>query len=145
MVENCVVDVEEKKVLDQSFKELIENRIDKIIVNMDCAPCEVSVVICDDEFIHQLNRDYRDKDKPTDVLSFPGDFEDITDAPVKVLGDIIISVETAKRQAETRNHSLELEMQTLLIHGMLHLLGYTHEGDDDEAVMESKAKELLTD
>jgi probable rRNA maturation factor len=108
-------------------------------------PCNVAVVLCDDKFIHTLNRDFRHKDRPTDVLSFPyGDDIDITEMEnEQMLGDIIISIETAKKQAAEKKHTLRKEVTILLVHGILHLLGYTHEEDHDEAEMESKAREIL--
>lgn len=91
-------------------------------------PTEVSVLLTDDAGIQALNRDYRDLDEPTDVLSFP------TGPGAPVLGDIAISVDTARRQAEARGAALEEELQFLALHGGLHLLGYddvTDEGRDD--------------
>ncbi|MED5373599.1 MAG: rRNA maturation RNase YbeY [Myxococcota bacterium] len=87
--------------------------------------CELSLVACDDAFIRPLNASWRGKDAATDVLSFP------QDDPV-VLGDLVISLETAARQATERNHSLQAELRILLVHGLLHLLGYDHENDEAE-------------
>ena len=104
---------------------------------------ELSLLICDDAFIHPLNRDYRGKDKPTDVLSFAqreGDFA-FEDDPI--LGDVIISLETTIRQAEERKHSTQRELSILLIHGILHLIGYDHIEDDEAEIMETKEKEIL--
>src|ERR1700761_6945041 len=88
---------------------------------------EVSVLLAGDATIRTLNRDYRKKDKATDVLSFPvGDFHG--DAP-KQAGDLAISLETAQRQAEEHGHSLQIEVKVLMLHGLLHLAGYDHETD----------------
>lgn len=90
---------------------------------------ELSIVLCDDPFIHALNREWRGKDAPTDVLSFPMEEGDL-------LGDVVISVETAARDATP--------IRVLLVHGLLHLLGYDHEtGDEDAAEMRAKENELL--
>jgi probable rRNA maturation factor len=107
--------------------------------------CDLSVVLCTDKFIHSLNNDFRKKDRPTDVLSFPygDDLESLHSESVRMLGDIIISVETAGRQAESRGHTLRHEVTVLLVHGILHLLGYTHENDDDETEMNSNADRVL--
>ncbi len=92
-----------------------------------------------DQEIHTLNLQYRKKDKPTDVLSFPLADE----LQPQLLGDVIISVETAARQAQRRSHSLREELQTLLIHGILHLLGYDHEVSRSEATrMHRKEREV---
>ena len=81
-----------------------------------------------DRAMRKLNRDFRGKDKPTDVLSFPGE----ATPEGRHLGDIVISVPTAGRQAEERGHALEREVRTLLLHGVLHCLGYDHETDGGE-------------
>lgn len=108
---------------------------------------EVSVVFCDDAHIHELNRTYRGVDRPTDVLSFAlneGEEPDIVNGPAEnLLGDIIISLDTAARQAEEYGHSLEREMAYLVIHGMLHLLGYDHEKDEDKAEMREEEEYVL--
>lgn len=109
---------------------------------------EVSVVLADDSYIHELNLEYRGKDCPTDVLSFAldeGDEPDIVDGPEEsLLGDIIISLETAARQAEEYSHSLERELAFLTLHGMLHLLGYDHEEDDDRQEMRQQEEHILS-
>ena len=115
---------------------------------------EVSVVLADDEYIHQLNRQYRGKDMPTDVLSFAmndhcaGDPEpDIAEAPDDIeilLGDIIISLETTARQAEEYGHSMERELAYLTVHGMLHLLGYDHEEEEERKEMRQEEEHVLS-
>lgn len=109
---------------------------------------EVSVVLGNDEYIHDLNRQYRDKDCPTDVLSFAlneGNEPEIVDGPEEVLlGDIIISIETAARQAEEYAHSLERELAYLTIHGMMHLLGYDHMTEEDKDEMRQEEEHVLS-
>lgn len=109
---------------------------------------EVSVLLADDEFIRQLNRDYRGKDMATDVLSFAleeGEEPEIFDGPPeKLLGDIIISLETAVRQADEFGHSTEREVAYLAVHGLLHLLGYDHELEQDREQMRSQEEKILT-
>lgn len=104
---------------------------------------ELSVVLTDDAEIHALNRDYRDRDRPTDVLSFAQrEGEDILGG--ELLGDIVISVPTAARQADERGHSLREELLELLAHGLLHLLGYDHELSEEEARRQfARQRELL--
>lgn len=85
---------------------------------------EVGFRLCGDAAIHALNRDYRGKDKPTDVLSFPGP------GGGEGIGDIVISVETARRNAATYGRTLTQELDVLALHGFLHCLGYDHETDD---------------
>ncbi len=103
---------------------------------------EVSVTLCDDEKIHLLNREYRGVDAPTDVLSFP--IFDETDDDFAVLGDIVISLERAKSQAEEYGHSFEREVAFLCVHSVLHLLGYDHEtGEEDEKEMFEKQDRIM--
>jgi probable rRNA maturation factor len=83
---------------------------------------EIALVLAGDRTLHRLNRDYRGKDKPTDVLSFPGE--------AAGLGDIVISVETAERNARRLGRTLPQEIDVLALHGFLHVLGYDHEKDD---------------
>ena len=108
------------------------------------AESELSIVLCDDAFIHPLNRDYRGKDRPTDVLSFAQREGEESDPDDPVLGDIVISVERAQAQADERGHSLETEMRVLLVHGILHLLGYDHEEDADAEEMEAEERRILS-
>lgn len=86
---------------------------------------EISVLLTDDAAIREFNKQYRRKDEPTDVLSFPA-----AESAADVAGDLVISLETAQHQAEERGHSLEMEIKVLLLHGLLHLAGYDHESDD---------------
>jgi len=107
---------------------------------------EISVLFTDDKFIRSLNNKYRGIDKPTDVLSFSLQEGAVKSPEIekdKLLGDIIISVETAQRQADTLNHSMEKELTVLLIHGLLHLTGYDHQEDKDYKIMREKESEIL--
>lgn len=109
---------------------------------------EVDITIVDDEEIHQLNRDYRNVDRPTDVLSFALDEDDedepeLLEGQLHLLGDIIISAETATRQAEEFGHGLEREIVYLAVHGLLHLLGYDHMVGEDKVIMRAKEEEAL--
>jgi len=99
---------------------------------------EISVVLCDDTFIQELNRTHRGKDKPTDVLSFP------QDDPV-VLGDIVISLDTAAKQAEAAGWSHMDEVVLLALHSVLHLLGYDDETVDGAIEMRDKTAVALND
>ena len=88
-------------------------------------PVTLSLLITDDETIHSLNKQYRQQDKPTDVLSFPSD-------EAGYLGDVVISSGVAVRQAHAAGHSVAVELRVLALHGLLHLLGYDHERDDGQ-------------
>lgn len=102
---------------------------------------EISVSFVDDKEIKALNNDYRGKDKATDVLSFP--IEDDFFTPIILLGDVIISVETALEQSIEYGHSLERELSYLTCHSILHLLGYDHIDDEEKKVMRNKEKTIM--
>lgn len=105
---------------------------------------ELSLVLINDQQIKELNRNYRQKNKTTNVLSFPMlDHEEPDDLP-QMLGDIVISVETARREAEASKITVIDHMTVLLVHGLVHLLGYNHElGTDEAAAMAAMERELL--
>ena len=98
----------------------------KVLLSLrkDEAVAEVSIALVDDETMRKLNRQFRHKNRTTDVLTFPGDDS--------YLGDIVISVEQARRQAADEGHSIATEVRYLLLHGILHALGYDHEKDNGE-------------
>ncbi|MBA5715836.1 rRNA maturation RNase YbeY [Bacillus subtilis] len=110
---------------------------------------EVSVTIVSNDDIHQINKEYRGKDAPTDVISFAleeegeGEVEIVGAEMPPVLGDIIISADRTREQAEEYNHSFKRELGFLAVHGFLHLLGYDHMTKEEEEEMFTKQKELL--
>ncbi|MFP4958286.1 rRNA maturation RNase YbeY [Bacillus subtilis] len=110
---------------------------------------EVSVTIVSNDDIHQINKEYRGKDAPTDVISFAleeegeGEIEIVGADMPPVLGDIIISADRTREQAEEYNHSFKRELGFLAVHGFLHLLGYDHMTKEEEEEMFTKQKELL--
>ena len=106
---------------------------------------EVSLSIVDKDTIHKLNKDYRNVDRETDVLSFPMEEEAFDDEgnPIFLLGDIVICLDVARNQAAEFGHSLEREMMYLICHSTLHLLGYDHIEEDDKAKMRAKEKEVM--
>lgn len=110
---------------------------------------EVSVTFTDNEKIHALNKQYRDVDRPTDVLSFPlidfnAEDTSLSSELETMLGDIVISLEKAREQAEEYGHSFEREVAFLCVHSMLHLLGYDHEtSEEDDADMCQRQKEIM--
>jgi probable rRNA maturation factor len=103
---------------------------------------EMSIVITSDEKLRTLNRQYRDVDAPTDVLSFPADFTD-PENKVPYLGDIIISYPRAAHQAAVGGHAVIAEIQLLVVHGVLHLLGYDHTQPSEKNEMWTAQKEIL--
>jgi len=104
---------------------------------------EFNIIIVDNKKIHEINKNYRNVDKETDVISFAlEDYEDVK-LPYRLLGDIYISIDKAITQAIEYNHSLLRELSFLSIHGLLHLLGYDHIKKSDEKIMFDKQKEIL--
>ena len=130
---------QDKIDLDLEFWEEFALKTLKLVDEPDNA--EVSLSFVDNNEIQQLNKDFRNIDKPTDVLSFP--FDNSFNLPIRVLGDVVISTEKAKFQSEEYGHSLEREIGFLMIHGILHLLGYDHENEEDEKEMFDLQKKLL--
>jgi probable rRNA maturation factor len=95
---------------------------------------EVTIVLTADNELQRLNREFLGIDAPTDVLSFPADFID-PDSQHPYLGDILVSVQRACQQADLQNHSAKQELLLLIVHGVLHLLGYDHAAEDEKAQM----------
>jgi probable rRNA maturation factor len=117
-------------------------RIDAMIVLLQLENNEISFVLTDDKTIHQLNKVYRGKDRPTDVLAFAlreGRFAELAGA---VLGDVIVSVQTARKQARERGASTLEEVTMLLAHGLLHLLGWDHETPAKDRRMRAETDRL---
>jgi len=113
------------------------------IMKFEGAPenAELSIVFCDDDFIQKLNNHHLGKNRPTDVLSFPMDEEEF-ETEVRLLGDIVISVESATRQAAKLHHSVALEVVFLLVHGFLHLMGYDHMNKTDLTKMKNREETI---
>lgn len=130
-----------------------ENLLDEILRAADVvgevygvADAEFSITLTDDAHIHALNKKFRGIDRPTDVLSFAfreSDEPEIVGADFEILGDVIISLERAKIQAEEFGHSFLREVIFLEVHGLLHLLGYDHIDDDQRREMEDEQKFIM--
>jgi len=122
----------------------------RVLAAEDAGPTELGVVISDDTTVRELNRRYLGVDEPTDVLSFglgeegDGPFA-LPPGEAAALGEVIVSYPTAVRQAEEQGHSVEAEVAHLLVHGILHLLGYDHLEAEDERVMREREEEILPD
>lgn len=129
--------------LDEKFEEQIQNAIKTSLEHLGFGlNYEISISIVNEDKIRKLNKEYRNNDSVTDVLSFPlfeGD-----DIPEEgMLGDIVICVERVKEQAKDFNHSEERELIYLTVHSLLHLLGYDHIEEDDKLEMRTKEKEIM--
>lgn len=142
--------VDETNELNESNLEFVSNLLNHAAKMEELEiGTEVSVTFVTNEAIHEINKQYRQKDAPTDVISFA--LEEVTEGemvPVgvdmpRVLGDIIISVERTKEQAQEYGHSFERELGFLAVHGFLHLLGYDHMTKEDEEEMFGRQKVIL--
>lgn len=154
-------DIEDDIEISERFKEVVTDTISGSLEFMKCPyDTEINVTFTNNEGIQVLNKEYRDIDKPTDVLSFPmaefttpGDFdtligEDIDnfnqDTEELIFGDIILNIDRIKSQAVDYNHSEIRELAFLVAHSMLHLAGYDHMEDDERVVMEELQEQILT-
>jgi probable rRNA maturation factor len=120
---------------------LIKRLGDAMLATLSLPDAELSVLLTDDTEIHRLNREHRQKDKPTDVLAFAMD-ENVPD-PAGILGDVVISLDTADRQARARRRPLIEEVRFLLAHGVLHLVGYDHAEPIEKREMVAMTRKLV--
>jgi probable rRNA maturation factor len=129
-------------------KRLVRQMAEHMLLELRLPSSELSILLTNDARIHTINREHRGKDKPTDVLSFP-QHEFVAPEkprgklPLLLLGDVVISLETALRQAKGRRRSLEDEVRFLLAHGILHLVGYDHATPSEKKVMTKRTRELV--
>jgi probable rRNA maturation factor len=123
----------------------IKRRLKKILKGLELHKCELSVLFTDDRYIARLNRRFLNREGPTNVLAFPMRDSNQIGFETPMMGDIVISVDAAVRDAHGAGESLDRSIDRLLIHGLLHLLGYDHERSEQEAQrMEEETERLLT-
>ena len=128
--------------LKKEFKEI--KKVLKIgLKELNIKKVEFNVIIVDNNYIHELNKNYRGIDRETDVISFALEDDKTFNPEERVLGDIYISIDKAISQSQEYGHSLLRELSFLAVHGFYHLLGYDHMTENDEKVMFEKQKELL--
>lgn len=150
MAEVVINNMQHRIDVDDRLEELIRKSVE-MALNLEGvrSDLEVSVALVDNDYIRELNKTYRGKDAPTDVLSFPmlepGEVDDVpSEGEVEqLLGDIVISLEKAEEQAKSYGHSFEREVAFLVVHGVLHLLGYDHEIEEERKIMRQKEEEVL--
>ena len=136
---------QQKLPVTQKLRGLVRRSVNAALKYEDFQrPCEVSVTFTDNEKIRELNAQYRSIDRATDVLSFPLFDEDFEDEEELALGDVVLSLEKAQEQAKEYGHSLEREVAFLVVHSVLHLLGYDHEtSEEDEKEMFFRQEEIM--
>ncbi len=145
-----IIDNKQKDVKIPTGLRMLVRRCCNAVLRMENFPypAEISVTFVNNQQIRELNQQYRGKDMPTDVLSFPmgenGSYDENHDTGAKILGDIVISLEKAVEQANRFGHSLEREVGYLTAHSMLHLLGYDHEkGGLEKVRMREKEEQVM--
>lgn len=136
------------EIINETNKDIdiddLKNVINTVFQSENVTNAVMNVIFVNNEKIHQINKEYRGIDRPTDVISFAlEDDKTFVNLDFRVLGDIYISIDKVIEQAELYNHSFRRELSFLTIHGILHLLGYDHMEKDDEIVMFSKQDEIL--
>ena len=122
-----------------TIKEVLVHGLEKL----KTGDVTFNIIIVDNPYIHELNKNYRNIDRETDVISFALEDDKTFNPLERVLGDIYISIDKAKSQSEEYGHSLKRELCFLAVHGMLHLLGYDHMKEEDERVMFKLQEEIL--
>ncbi len=142
---DVVIDNSQEKIeIDDSVYGLIEKVVLECLrLEEKGLDYEISLTFVDDEEIKELNNEYRNVNKSTDVLSFPLDENEFDIPGNTLLGDIIISAETAKRQSKEYGHSLEREIAYLTAHSMFHLMGYDHMKEEEKQIMRDKEKKVM--
>ena len=139
------------EIFNETEKEILElvdvrKAIDIAIKNQKLDNLEFNIIIVDNDYIHELNKNYRNIDRPTDVITFAlEDYEDGIKLEHRMLGDIYISIDKAISQAEEYGHDLRREICFLAVHGFLHLLGYDHMEKEEEEIMFSLQEEILNE
>lgn len=136
------IEKNEDYLIDENIIEYVENILKNEKENFNDKTFYISLLITNNEEIHEINKQYRNMDRPTDVISFAyNETENV--GPIEVVGDIIISIDKVKSQASEFGHPEKREFYYLLTHGMLHILGHDHIKDDEKAIMREKEEKYL--
>ncbi len=142
-----VRDLQDKVTLEKNFLTQLQHAAEKILQEENLSTdIEISLCFVDNQYIRDLNKQYRGKDQVTDVLSFPLEedpLENISEEPEMLLGDIVISLERAREQAEDAGHSINQEVALLFAHGFLHLLSYHHQNEEEYNLMWNKMEKIM--
>lgn len=132
------------KTEEKIDKKFIRNIVKYTLKKLETGKCEVNIIFVDLEEIHEINRNYRGIDRPTDVISFAlEDNDDKCMSEERILGDIYICMNKVYEQAKEYGHSITREEAFLTVHGLLHLLGYDHMKEDEEKIMFGLQEEIL--
>ena len=149
MFEIIYKDIEENEIYEEVIKKVLKECFkEEKITN---SKLSITITLTNPQNIQEINKEYRNIDKPTDVLSFPMFEKEELDAKIEkkdfeyedILGDIIISIEKVKEQAEEYGHSFERELSYMIVHGFYHLMGYDHIEEEDKKIMRPKEEKIL--
>ena len=151
MYEVIYQDIEPKKEYEQIIKKVLKQCFTE--ENLENSKLYITITLTTPEQIRKVNKEFRNVDKATDVLSFPMFEKDELDRKIEkkefqyedVLGDIVISIEQVQNQAEEYNHSFERELSYMIVHGFYHLMGYDHIKEEDKKIMRPKEEKILSD
>lgn len=131
---------------NENLKEIDElNEYTKYLINYMNIDASFSIIIVDNNKIHEINKEYRGIDRPTDVISFALEEDEDYEVKERLLGDIFISIDKVYEQAKEYNHSVKRELFFLVTHGFLHLLGYDHMKKEDEEIMFPLQEKILNE
>ena len=149
MFEIIYKDIEENEIYEEVIKKVLKECFkEEKITN---SKLSITITLTNPQNIQEINKEYRNIDKPTDVLSFPMFEKEELDAKIEkkdfkyedILGDIIISIEKVQEQAEEYGHSFERELSYMIVHGFYHLMGYDHIEEEDKKIMRPKEEKIL--
>ena len=144
---NININYEDPSFQNDTYEQVIEQVCQEAALVYGLGPnAEISVLLCHNEYIHELNKQYRQIDRPTDVLSFAlneGEDDGYDGPDAALLGDIVISLEKVQEQAEEYGHSFERELWYLAVHGLLHCLGYDHMNEEEKREMREKEEYVM--
>ena len=151
MFEIIYQDIEQKEEYEEVIKKVLKYCYKE--ENIESSNMEITITLTTPENIRKINREYRNIDKATDVLSFPMFEKDELDKKIKekdfehedILGDIIISIEKVEEQAKEYGHSFERELSYMVVHGFYHLMGYDHIKEEDKKIMRPREEKILND
>ena len=151
MYEVIYQDIEPKKEYEQIIKKVLKQCFTE--ENLENSKLYITITLTTPEQIRKINKEFRNVDKATDVLSFPMFEKDELDRKIgkkefqyeDILGDIVISIEQVQNQAEEYNHSFERELSYMIVHGFYHLMGYDHIKEEDKKIMRPKEEKILSD
>lgn len=151
MYEIIYQDIEENKEYEKTIKTVIEKCFKE--EKLENAKLTITITLTTPNVIHEINKQYRNVDRPTDVLSFPMFEKDELDEKIEnqdfehedILGDVIISIEKVREQAREYGHSFERELSYMVVHGFYHLIGYDHMEEAEKQIMRAKEEKILNE